>query len=529
MEGPFRTSLIMVALTLSIYAHGQPAILWQKCLGGTAVDYGRTIRQCANGNFIFLGTTTSNDVDVSGNHGEEDLWLVSLDDSGTMLWQKCLGGTDQDLAGGGYMKEGSVEPTTDGGYFVVGSTYSNDGDVSGNHGSYDIWALKLNAAGDIEWQRCLGGTAEDRAGTGQQTSDGGYILSGTVHSINGDVVGHHGGFTDDAWVVKLDPFGNIQWQKCLGGTSTEDFGPVQQTADSGYILICTTFSNNGDVSGYHGFGDAWVVKLDNDGNIQWQKCFGSGDSEQGKSIQPTADGGYIVAIDVWNTCNTGPFNMAVLKLDQNGDSLWQACFGGTLQDAAGSAHEVNGGGYFLIGRTDSNDGDVNGNHGGNDVWLVRLNDTGAIQWQLCLGGTSGAGSVQEEAYSMLQLNDGDLVIGGTTNSDDGDVSGYHGGGSDAWIVRLSTTTGTQEEDAIGASIVLDPTGSFITISSVDGPRPSSATIIDASGRIVRSIALQHTGGLVTMEFGQQVSGLYAVQVHFTDGTRKTVRFLRNNW
>ncbi|MGQ9856230.1 MAG: hypothetical protein ACUVQF_05790 [Fervidobacterium sp.] len=155
----------------------------------------------------------------------------------------------------------SIEQTADGGYIVAGATLSNDGDVKGNHGSYthDMWVVKLDASGNIKWQKFLGGTSDDYAYSIQQTSDGGYIVAGYTSSNNGDVTGNHG--YEDMWVVKLDGTGNIAWQKCLGGSSYDYAYSILQTSDGGYIVAGCTESDNGDVSEKRWGNDVWVVKL----------------------------------------------------------------------------------------------------------------------------------------------------------------------------------------------------------------------------------------------------------------------------
>ncbi|MCD6097265.1 T9SS type A sorting domain-containing protein [bacterium] len=170
----------------------------------------------------------------------------------TIQWQKCLGGSGYDYA---Y----SIQQTDDGGFIVAGYSNSNDGDVSGNHGERDYWVVKLNSAGDLVWQKSLGGSSWDEAWSIQQTSDGGFIVAGYSESNDGDVSGHHGGY--DYWVVKLDSAGDIVWQKCLGGSYWDYAYSIQQTFDGGYIVAGESRSNNGDVSGNHGWGDYWVVKL----------------------------------------------------------------------------------------------------------------------------------------------------------------------------------------------------------------------------------------------------------------------------
>jgi len=337
-------------------------IEWQKCLGGSEDDVPYSIQQTKDGGYIIAGGTYSNDVDVRGNHGGIDGWVVKLDEEGNIEWQKCLGGSEDDGAH-------SVQQTKDGGYIIVGGTYSNDGDVKENHGGYDFWIVKLDNQGNILWQKTLGGSEHDIAHSIQQTKDGGYIVAGWTESNDGDVKGNHGG--SDFWIVKLDNQGNILWQKTLGGSEDDEAHSIQQTKDSGYIVAGRT------IKGYHGGYDFWIVKLDNQGNILWQKTLGGSEDDEAHSIQQTKDGGYII-----------------------------------------------------VGGTYSNDGDVRGNHGGIDGWVVKLDEEGNIEWQKCLGG-----SEDDAAHSIQQTKDGGCIIVGGTYSNDGDVRGNHGG-IDGWIVKL---------------------------------------------------------------------------------------------
>ena len=234
---------------------------------------------------MVAGVSNSNDGDVTGNNGSGDYWVVKIDSIGNIQWEKSLGGTGADEAK-------SVRHTSDGGYVVSGYSNSNDGDVSGNHGSWDYWVVKLDSSGNLQWQKALGGTGSDFAYYAQQTTDGGFIVTGHSSSNDGDISGNHGG--DDFWLVKLDGNGNLQWQKALGGTGNEISNYVQQTLDGGYITAGWSNSNDGDVSGGNGSSDFWVVKVDGNGDIQWQNCFGGTNIEMALSVIQTTDGGYAV-------------------------------------------------------------------------------------------------------------------------------------------------------------------------------------------------------------------------------------------
>jgi hypothetical protein len=163
------------------------------------------------------------------------------------------------LGGSGIDVISDIRQTRDGGYIIIGSTASNDGSVIGNHGNEDVWLVKIDASGNIQWQRCLGGGESDRGCGVRQTADGGFIIVAETSSSGGDVMGNHGMI--DIWVVKIDASGNLRWQRCYGGANDETPGSIEITSDGGYILIGTTNSGDGDVTANNGNADMWVVKL----------------------------------------------------------------------------------------------------------------------------------------------------------------------------------------------------------------------------------------------------------------------------
>jgi len=325
-----------------------PVIEWQKSLGGSNYDGAASIQQTLDGGFILWDITTSTVTELPRNHGNMNYWFVKLNITGIIVGQSSLGGSYDD-------RVYSIQQTADGGYIVAGYSYSIDGNFTGQHdtGSYpDCWIVKLNDTGAIVWQRSLGGSHDDQAFSIQQTNDGGYITAGWSQSTDGDITTHHGSsVTQDYWVVKMNDTGAIQWQRSLGGSRQDIANSVRQTIDGGYIVVGTSKSIDGDVSKHIGSNDSsdcWIVKLSENGEIDWQKSLGGGKGDVGYSIQLTMDGGYIVG-----------------------------------------------------GSSSSNNGDVTGNHGDVDYWVVKLNDTGAIEWQRSLGGR-----FDDQAYCIQQTKDG---------------------------------------------------------------------------------------------------------------------------
>lgn len=266
---------------------GGGILQWQKTYGGTGGDVAKSIIQTIDGGYILAGNSMSNNGDVIGNHGSVDYWIVKISSIGVLQWQKTLGGSNGDFAS-------EIQQTTDGGYIVSGNSTSNNGDVTGNHGGSDYWIVKMSSTGVLQWQKTLGGTSDDLANSIKQTIDGGYIVSGSSASNDGNVTGNHGGY--DYWMVKLSTIGTIQWQKTFGGKDIDNANQIQTTSDGGYIVVGKTNSNDGDITGtVNSFYRFWIVKFSNIGALQWQRTYSSSNINcSALNILQTADDGYIV-------------------------------------------------------------------------------------------------------------------------------------------------------------------------------------------------------------------------------------------
>jgi len=469
--------LILMLVNYSIYAQG-PGLEWQKCFGGSYNEFAEDIKSTADGGYILIGETYSLNGDVVGNHGNNDAWVVKISSAGSLEWQKCLGGTQNDYAF-------SIQCTVDGGYVIAGETWSTDGDVLGNHGNNDSWVVKISSSGSLEWQRCLGGSSEDSAQSIQITADGGYIIAGYTYSNNGDVFGNHG--YDDAWIVKLSSSGSLEWQICLGGSSDDRANSIQSTADGGYIMGGWTFSTDGDVFGNHGSKDFWVVKISNIGVIEWKKCIGGPGIDVAYSIQTTFDGGYVVAGysasnggDV--SGNIGNNNGWVVKLNNTGSLEWQKSLGGSASYAK-SIQSTADGGYILGGYSSDNNiismsGYVNGHQ--NDFWTAKINNIGNIEWQKCFGGTE-----YDQASSVQPTPDGGYIMSGWTNSNNESVSGNHGGPVDIWVIKLAPYTfSTTAFEKDNLEIYPNPSSSIVTIKNPKNIHFDKITITDLTGKVV---------------------------------------------
>ena len=303
------------ALVLKLNSYG--TVSWQKTYGGSEDDGAYFIEQTLDKGFIVAGFTQS------FGAGGTDFWVLKLDGSGDITWQKTYGGSDLDNIS-------SIQKTSDGGYIMAGNTYSF------GTGDCDAWVLKLDGSGNVSWQKTYGGSDWDEAVAILQTADGGYILAGDTSSFNNGAL----------WVLKLDGSGNISWQKAYGDSYSwpESARSIQKTSDGGYIVVAAT-------PGYFPEG-IWIFKLDSYGDVYWQKIYLWGNVDDFKdvySMQQTSDGGYILVGYNENWYTQG-INIKILKLDSDGNISWQK---GTYegQSKAFSIHQITDGGYILAGYT----------------------------------------------------------------------------------------------------------------------------------------------------------------------------------
>jgi hypothetical protein len=464
--------LLFIVITLSFNNVIAQSIQWQKSLGGTGQDEANSIQQTADGGFVIAGVTYSNDGDVTDNHGSSDIWVVKLDNMGNIQWQKSLGGGGDDWGT-------SIQQTCDGGYIVGGYSNSNDGDVIADveYNGIDYWIVKLDMNGTLQWQKKFGGTGYDAVTSIRQTSDSSYIIAGVSFSNDADIIDNHG--SGDFWIIRLNYNGSLQWKKSFGGTQVDNATSIIQTADDGFVISGYSNSKDGDVTGNHGEYDYWIIKLDNLGSLQWQKSIGGSGNDFAYFIQETKDRCFIVAGGSFSndgdvSWNQGYGDFWIVKLDTIGNILWQKSVGGSYIEVAKSIHQTLDGGYIVAGECNSNDGDITGFHGWSDGWVVKLDELGNLQWQKSLGGTKS-----DWIFSIKQTVDGDYILSGATNSTDGDVTNFHGGWDDCWIIRLDDKqTGTANIiSQQNISIYPNPVSSKLTVDLSGSGFSSNETII----------------------------------------------------
>lgn len=456
-----------------------------------------------DGGFVVACGTWSLNGDVLGNPTAEwGVWVVRLSATGEMMDQvfypRPFGDEEPDPV---------LVRTLDGGYAVA--TNVSGGQEQGL-GNLDVWVLKLDTDLQLEWQRFVGSIADDRVGAITNSHNGGFVvglrrggtfpgepdigpggfqleeftLSGDPETLlildvperealTGLVATDDGGYAfcgsvaNDFWLGKVDAIGDLEWSMSYGGSNYESPHALISTDDGGYVMVGEAWSYDGDVSGWHGLGDVWLVKCGPTGQLEMQVALGGAYTDSGSVVIADPDGGYAV-----------------------------------------------------VGTSFSTEGDVSGNHGASDGWVVKVDISGTVEWQRCFGG-----SHRERLFAGCALPDGGYAIAGMTESSDGDVIGQHGDW-DAWVVKLGAPeVGIDDHTEASFQLRYDRTADRVHVSLLEIQTVASLTVYDVEGRVV--LAQRSFRGTTIVDLSDVAVGVYAITVNTSDG-RSTQRLVKGD-
>lgn len=347
---------------------------WARTYGGSSEDRARAIQETLDGGYVVAGETRS------FGAGSSDVWVLKLSSNGELEWHKAYGGPEFDIGH-------SIQQTYDKRYIVAGALDKN------------LWVLKLTEGGEIEWQKAYGGEGHDEAYSILQTAEGGYAAAGYTNTNER---------SNDFWVLKLDPSGNIEWQKAYGGNESEIAYCLVESSEGGYVVVGEAWSIGA------GRRDFWVLKLTKNGDIEWQKAFGGSDDDTAYAVIETLDKGYIVTGSAGTTGGTW-----ILKLSKTGDLEWQRTYG---ESAARSVRQTLDGGMIIAGKTRFISQEEN-------FCILKITPTGELEWRKAFGG-----GLSDQAYAIQQTLDGNYVVAGNTNSFASEVTRF---GRDVMVIKLS--------------------------------------------------------------------------------------------
>lgn len=404
-----------------------------KVFGGSGYDVGTSITQTIDGGVAITGFTSSDDGDFSGlNLGFEDIFVIKLNSSGNTQWIKTFGGSKWNIGK-------SINGTADGGLILTGITGSNDGIFNElNEEGLNSFVIKLNDSGNIQWVKTFSGNHADEAHAIIQTKDGGFLMIGTTRSTDGDFIRMNGN-NWDIFVVKLDSAGATEWTKLFGGSGVDEGTSVIESNTGEIYITGFSSSNDGDFEGLNrGFQDIFVMKLNAVGEKLWVKKVGGSGGDRATSISLTSDDGLVLTGRTWS--NDGDFidrntgGVFVTKMSQEGNLEWIKTLGGSLNEEGLSIIESSDRYLYLTGWTESNDGDFSDmNSGAEDIFVAKLNLTGEIVWIKSVGGRGF-----EQGNSIIGMNNDEVVLTGWTDSNDGDFHQLPIQNSNIFVLKLDS-------------------------------------------------------------------------------------------
>ena len=361
---------------------------WNKTFGGSGNDQSSYLIRTKDGGFAMARYTTSYGA------GKEDVWFIKTDSFGNLQFNKTYGGLNTDAAA-------IIVQTFDGGYAIGGTTFSFGA------GGSDMWLIKTDSSGNMQWNTTIGGSGNESGWSLVQAADGSYVIAGFTNSF--------GAGGDDMLLAKVDSTGNLLWNKTFGGPLEDRGYSVIQTKDNGYLVTGTTVSFGA------GKQDAWIVKTDSDGNMQWNKPFGWADFDVSRTVIQTSDNGYAIG-GTTNSSGAGSFDAWLIKTDSSGNMQWNKTYGGPNDDESpsGSIIQTSDGGYAFEGYTNSF------GSGGYDLWLIKTDSYGNKQWDKTFGGPNNENGLS----CVVQAADGSFVIDGTLV--------YNAANSDTVLIKVNS-------------------------------------------------------------------------------------------
>jgi hypothetical protein len=440
--------------------------LWTRTFRGTNNNYSNSVQQTVDGGFIIGGSTNS-----FSTGGNDDVYLIKTNATGDSIWTKAYGGV--------FSEGGScVQQTADNGYIIVGSTNSFGA------GSYDVYLIKTDAIGDTLWSKTFGGAANDIGYSVQQTTDGGYIITGYTWS--------YGVGNNNVYLIKTDSTGTLSWSKTFGGANYDQGYSVKQTADGGYIIAGTTRSFGA------GNSNIYLIKTDTYGLLLWSRTFGGTNYDQAWFVQQTTDGGYIIS-GTTESFGAGPNDAYLIKTDANGDTLWTKTIGGASDEQGLSVKQTPDGGYIMAGTTSYSFGF------GTDVYLVKTDNSGNSGCNqtnpatiVTIPATIVTSPVSIVSYSATIVTTPTAIVG-------------NGGVITTQCITLGISE--TERNQSGVSISPNPFFNELKINGTD--ESGELFLYDITGKeIKRQKALS---GKTTLNTATFLSGFYIL--HYVEGNR----------
>ena len=464
-----------------------PPVSWQRRMGGSSNEAWEGICAASDGGMVVCGYTSSVDGDAGEGKGNTDAWVVRFSAYGDVLWKRRYGGSNIDFAN-------SVVPGEGGGFVVAGVSYSDDGDVSGNHGYSDGWLLKLTDNGDVEWSYLYGGAYFEEAVAVQRAKSGGYVVAGGTCSQDGPL-NHESRGLYDGWVFQVDRFGVLLWQHSLGGSMNDYFYHLDQMHDEGWILAGETFSQDGDIRLNHGKSDAWLAAVSKDGIYKWSYTYGEGGYDRFFSVHQLT-GGDLIASGYYQKGED--YDAVVNKIDVEGNLKKQIFFGGNMPDFLLSAELKDDGGVIFSGSTESKKDGFADSGSKGDGWAFEIDSNWRVRWEYVAGGDESDAfvGVYPAAFNRVYL------VGYSYSSDNISIPFF--GMQDTWFVALNTdlvSATSENKPEYVYNVYPNPANSSggVYIQNEEHTMISSVQLLSVSGAILKSFRNLRDGETLNLQ------------------------------
>jgi Secretion system C-terminal sorting domain len=500
-------------------AHHAQKVAWETYYGGDKEEVLTDLMATPDNGFLLAGSSISSNTGnkTTANLGDMDYWLWKMDEFGKLEWQKSYGDSNNNILS-------AIILTQDVGYLLAGTISGNKNETSKElFGGDDIWLVKLNAFGKVEWEKTFGGTGTEKQPNVLQTQDGGYLITASSNSeISGNKTAKSFG-SFDYWVIKIDKNGTIQWQESYGGTHSDEVNNLIATPDQGFILAGSSNSQQDTVktTSAMGFHDYWILKINQNGVVEWQKSYGgSGDDALTKIIK-TKDNNYILA----GSTNTNSKNtkMEVLKIDPNGTILWQKDFDygkitllKTIVENKDETLVI--GGFSKVTYAHNDQENLKNLGTQEDYLMLKLDKNGELLWDYTHKNTG-----KDIVSKIVELKDKSYLLAGNSYlTADAPKNSKRFGYNDFYVVKLAD----QNQETYTSELLQaapNPTKGYTNI--VIGYAYTTATlkIIDLNGRLLEERTINHR--IEPIDLNHLPMGIYLVNVN--DGNHNnTVKIIK---
>jgi len=505
----------MFPILVPIILYGQFQIDWQQSYGSMASDWGYDIAETDDG-YLVTGIAGMGGGQVECFEEDGGGWLLKIDDSGNLIWQKCF-----DYAFAERIVKSGNKPN----YYLVGMTNLEPYPDAAN-----LWVAKIDGFGNIIWERALGNNdgVSSYAFFGQSTLDGGIVATADIFSSGGDITNWYGGY--DGWIVKLDSSGVKEWDFSIGTSQFEFINGIIQTTDGGYLagLYGTPNGIGGNVDcdiQTVSKPDAIIYKIDADGNPEWHHCYGGSGHDGAGSLVETANGYLVAAFGGSNDGDLtgsgwhgGDMDVWLFNIDFSGNIIWQKCYGGSNNEYPIRIFQSSDGGFVVFADTHSFDGDVVGNPSNSpenpSIWIFKVDGTGNLLWQQCIGGHD-----DERVHGVVKHSDYKYTVAGEMNfSPSGDVNCsnfVYGSRQNYWVFGISDTTvnvGENVQEIIDIKIYPNPANSVLNIDFPSNYQilNTNIEIVDINGRTM--LKIKPVSSSTQLDIKQLKPRLYIVKI-----------------